>query len=91
MSGCRDLNSGPPAPKAGALPSCATTRCESVICDEQTTDSFRSVAARRRGPRASVHVLHSQLGTLPPVNSSVEALEGNKVKVIVEVDDAEFE
>jgi hypothetical protein len=25
-SGCRDLNPGPPAPKAGALPSCATSR-----------------------------------------------------------------
>jgi hypothetical protein len=25
-SGCRDLNPGPPAPKAGALPSCATAR-----------------------------------------------------------------
>jgi tetratricopeptide (TPR) repeat protein len=26
-SGCGDLNPGPPAPKAGALPSCATSRC----------------------------------------------------------------
>jgi hypothetical protein len=25
-SGCGDLNPGPPAPKAGALPSCATSR-----------------------------------------------------------------
>src|SRR5690606_547764 len=25
-SGCRDLNPGPPAPKAGALPNCATPR-----------------------------------------------------------------
>lgn len=31
------------------------------------------------------------LGTLPPVKSSVEALEGNKVKVTIEVDAAEFE
>jgi hypothetical protein len=27
-SGRRDLNSGPPAPKAGALPGCATPRHE---------------------------------------------------------------
>ena len=26
-SGCSDLNRGPPAPKAGALPNCATARC----------------------------------------------------------------
>ena len=25
-SGCSDLNRGPPAPKAGALPNCATAR-----------------------------------------------------------------
>ncbi len=31
-SGRRDLNSGPPAPKAGALPGCATPRqCETSI------------------------------------------------------------
>jgi hypothetical protein len=29
-SGCRDLNPGPPAPKAGALPSCATSRLPAV-------------------------------------------------------------
>src|ERR1700735_1331067 len=32
-SGCGDLNPGPPAPKAGALPSCATSRfcaCDSL-------------------------------------------------------------
>jgi hypothetical protein len=27
QSGSRDLNPRPPAPKAGALPSCATPRC----------------------------------------------------------------
>ncbi len=32
-----------------------------------------------------------RIGTLPPVNSTVEALEGNKVKLIVVVDEAEFE
>ncbi len=46
--------------------------------------------AAARGP-ASGHGLECRLGTLPPVNSSVEALEGNKVKVIVEVDESEFE
>lgn len=38
-----------------------------------------------------VHLLHFLLGTLHPVKSSVEALEGNKVKVIVEIEEAEFE
>jgi hypothetical protein len=29
-SGRRDLNPRPPAPKAGALPSCATSRCDAI-------------------------------------------------------------
>ena len=31
VSGCGDLNPGPPAPKAGALPSCATSRAKKRI------------------------------------------------------------
>ena len=30
LSGCGDLNPGPPAPKAGALPSCATSRGDAL-------------------------------------------------------------
>jgi trigger factor len=34
---------------------------------------------------------HARIGTLRGVRSTVEALEGNKVKVVVEVEEAEFE
>ncbi len=30
-SGCPDLNRGPPAPKAGALPNCATARSRVIV------------------------------------------------------------
>src|ERR1700722_11966817 len=40
-SGRRDLNSGPPAPKAGALPGCATPRhCETLILPYFSNRSF---------------------------------------------------
>src|SRR5437763_7642901 len=64
-SGRRDSNPRPPAPKAGALPSCATPR------------------VRRR--------LLTHRYTLGPVKAVVEPLEGNKVKLSVEVDESEFE
>src|SRR5437762_9091028 len=37
-SGRRDLNSGPPAPKAGALPGCATPRHELHRSEEHTSE-----------------------------------------------------
>ncbi len=41
-SGRRDLNPRPPAPKAGALPSCATSRCLSELhfCGDPTARAF---------------------------------------------------
>ena len=61
-----------------------------MICDEQITGSSGSVASSCiRSCR--VHWLHFLLCTLLPVKSSVEALEGNKVKVIVDIEEAEFE
>ncbi len=45
-SGCRDLNPGPPAPKAGALPSCATARdVRGVVDNAPSVDNVGYVVA----------------------------------------------
>src|SRR6266404_2419414 len=49
-SGRRDLNSGPPAPKAGALPGCATTRLLRLF---QFTSPSTIVATPNRRPCAN--------------------------------------
>ena len=59
VSGYQDLNLGPPAPKAGALPDCATSRilcgCEfECVCDDLASQIFFS--AVREGFEPSVHV-----------------------------------
>src|SRR3954451_11498354 len=77
-SGRGDSNPRPPAPKAGALPGCATPRSDRRA--GRGSDIKPVIEARGRGRY-----------TRPPVKASVEPLEGNKVKLSVEVEEAEFD
>ena len=43
LVGAPDLNRGPPAPKAGALPGCATPRLDSIINDGMRVTFVRNV------------------------------------------------
>src|SRR5690606_15581795 len=88
-SGRQDSNLRPPAPKAGALPGCATPR------GPAGNSSCRPPMRPGPGPvgtlgRSYEHVPHpTEDGH--PMNSTVEELDGNKVKVSVSVDETEFD
>jgi trigger factor len=77
------LNPRPPAPKAGALPlrhSPAGFGCRDASHGAVTLRDSKGDGVSK--PRRYA---------LPPVRATVEPLEGNKVKLSVEVDEAEFE
>ena len=66
-SGRPDLNRRPPAPKAGALPGCATPRhatsYSSATCGIVVT-SHRALVLPRCRPRSKSHLWHEGLGRL---------------------------
>jgi len=56
-SGRQDLNLRPPAPKAGALPSCATSRGSSVNLNPQATQYKWGVSPDRFNERVRVRLV----------------------------------
>lgn len=76
-SGWGDSNSRPPAPKAGALTKLRYTPAPPRYRATAPAPAFTAVVQPRYTPRS--------------VNSSVEPVEGNKVRLSVEVDADEFE
>ena len=65
-SGRLDSNQRPPAPKAGALPGCATPRLRWILCDIRASSTWSLAASRASGstprsPDGSPPVLHPTL------------------------------
>ena len=76
VSGRGDLNPRPPAPKAGALPSCATSRCGCSSMTDRTSSfdpvrprSIRCPSDRVRSVPASHHGLEPVAGRTGPIAS----------------------
>src|SRR5690606_1867362 len=99
-SGRRDSNPRPPAPKAGALPlrhspqrqSAERTRATPAPCrDGGGGDRPGERAARWPWSGPVVGAVRDPRYTHAPVKTIVAPLEGNKVKLSVEVDEEEFD
>ena len=92
-SGCRDLNPGPPAPKAGALPSCATSRIAQrmlvggpgPLAQVRGLGDEEHVDQHAREPRAET-IFWPVLRALGASARLAEELEAEHARVVVALD-----
>ena len=85
------MNSRPPAPKAGALAKLRHIPVERHRSGRRSWPGRISLIRVAKSPWVKDKASPKDWPTLRKVKSSVEALEGNKVKVVVDVEESEFE